>query len=205
MKNLSSTVKRALLATATAFSILAMPAVAQAAEIVAPPVGPAPTVSPCTNFTFSVAIINCAGGYSSNMISGPSLTDTIGLAAVEALGGSSSGTYLETPLMNLSGGNILNFSTLLKGVTIFGMHVGGGGDANGPGTFFFSVDAGAGTDVITVTGRANANSIALSNAALFQTAAVPEPTTWMLMLMGMAGVGFAMRRKEKQTVRVRYA
>ncbi len=35
--------------------------------------------------------------------------------------------------------------------------------------------------------------------------AVPEPSTWMLMLLGMAGVGFAMRRKEKQTLRVRYA
>ena len=29
-------------------------------------------------------------------------------------------------------------------------------------------------------------------------------TTWMMMLMGMAGIGFAMRRKEKQTLRVRY-
>ena len=37
------------------------------------------------------------------------------------------------------------------------------------------------------------------------TAPVPEPATWMLMLMGMAGVGFVMRRKEKQTVRVRYS
>ena len=35
--------------------------------------------------------------------------------------------------------------------------------------------------------------------------AVPEPTTWMLMLMGMAGIGYSMRRKEKQTLRVRYA
>ena len=37
-----------------------------------------------------------------------------------------------------------------------------------------------------------------------QMAAVPEPSTWMLMLLGMAGVGFSMRRKEKQTLRVRY-
>ena len=38
-----------------------------------------------------------------------------------------------------------------------------------------------------------------------QAAAVPEPSTWMLMLLGMAAVGFTMRRKEKQTLRVRYA
>ena len=36
-------------------------------------------------------------------------------------------------------------------------------------------------------------------------AAVPEPSTWMLMLLGMAAVGFTMRRKEKNTLRVRYA
>ena len=35
--------------------------------------------------------------------------------------------------------------------------------------------------------------------------AVPEPTTWVLMLMGMAGVGFSMRRKTNQTMRVRFA
>lgn len=35
--------------------------------------------------------------------------------------------------------------------------------------------------------------------------AVPEPTTWMLMLIGMAGVGFSMRRKKDTTVRVHFA
>ena len=203
MKNLSSTVKRAVLATATALSILAMPAVAQAATVV----GPAATVSPCTNFTFSVTIISCAGGYSNNLLSGTALTDATALAAVSALGGSS-GTYLEPTLANLSINNpnsIINFNSPLSGLTIFGMHVGGGGDRNGQGTFFFSFNAAPGTDAINVTGRTGANSIALSNAALFQTGAVPEPATWMFMLIGMAGVGFAMRRKEKQTLRVRYA
>ncbi|WP_411291721.1 PEP-CTERM sorting domain-containing protein [Sphingorhabdus sp.] len=37
------------------------------------------------------------------------------------------------------------------------------------------------------------------------TVAVPEPTTWMLMLMGMAGIGFTMRRKRNTTLRVRFA
>ena len=35
--------------------------------------------------------------------------------------------------------------------------------------------------------------------------AVPEPATWMMMLLGMAGIGFSMRRKNKQTLRVRYS
>ncbi len=36
-------------------------------------------------------------------------------------------------------------------------------------------------------------------------AAVPEPATWMMMMLGMAGVGFSLRRNNKQTLRVRYA
>ena len=43
-----------------------------------------------------------------------------------------------------------------------------------------------------------------SGGVSLAVAAVPEPATWMLMLLGMAGVGFSMRRKEKQTLRVRY-
>lgn len=35
--------------------------------------------------------------------------------------------------------------------------------------------------------------------------AVPEPSTWMFMMLGMAGVGFSLRRKNKHTLRVRYA
>lgn len=195
-------IKRAVLTAATAFSILAMPAVAQAATTV---VGPATTLSPCTNFTFSVAIISCAGGYEGNLLQS-SLTNPTGLLAVAALGGSG-GTFLEPKLEGLnSASGIINFNTLLKGLTVFGLHAGGAGDKNGQQTFFFSFDAGAGTDVITITQRLNANETGLSNAALFKTGvgAVPEPATWLLMLMGMAGVGFVMRRKDKQTLRVRY-
>ncbi len=35
-------------------------------------------------------------------------------------------------------------------------------------------------------------------------AAVPEPTTWMMLILGMIGVGFAMRRRNETDVRVRY-
>ena len=34
--------------------------------------------------------------------------------------------------------------------------------------------------------------------------AVPEPSTWMFMMIGMAAVGFTMRSKDKQILRVRY-
>lgn len=35
--------------------------------------------------------------------------------------------------------------------------------------------------------------------------AVPEPAAWVMMLLGMAGVGFSMRRKDKNGLRVRFA
>lgn len=36
-------------------------------------------------------------------------------------------------------------------------------------------------------------------------AAVPEPATWAMMILGMGAVGFAMRRRHKVTTRVSYA
>lgn len=35
--------------------------------------------------------------------------------------------------------------------------------------------------------------------------AVPEPAAWVMMLLGMAGVGYSMRRKDKTGQRVRFA
>ena len=57
---------------------------------------------------------------------------------------------------------------------------------------------------LVVTGRSGGDGSIAGNFSFGAMAAVPEPSTWMLMLLGMAGVGFSMRRKEKQTLRVRY-
>lgn len=199
---------RLLCASAAALSLLAIPGTAQATTVV----GPANSVgvSPCTTFTFSVAIISCAGGYSGNMFQG-SLTNQTGLDAVAALGGSG-GTYLEPKLEGLdSDAGTINFSTLLTGLTIFGLHAGGAGDG-GQGSFFFSFDAGLGTDVITITDRLNSNATGLSNAALFKTGGgtprdvdgVPEPSTWAMMLLGFGALGFGMRRRNTATARIKY-
>ena len=50
----------------------------------------------------------------------------------------------------------------------------------------------------------NPNSV-FSEITSYETAgAVPEPATWMMMLLGLAGVGFSMRRRDQQTLRIRY-
>ena len=53
-------------------------------------------------------------------------------------------------------------------------------------------------------GVASLSQVRLGGVATPMAAAVPEPTTWMLMLIGMAGVGFTMRRKRDTMLRVRY-
>ena len=190
--NARSTLRRALIAGSAVFAGLAIPSTAQATV----QVGPADTVSPCTNFTFSVAIIACAGGYSDNLLQS-SLTDPTGIAALVALGAPNTGIFLESKLEGLSSATgVINFGTLLTGMTVFGMHAGGAGDGD-QGTFFFRFDAGAGVDVITVTDRLNSNATGLSNAALFQTSAVPEPGTWAMMLLGFGAMGVTMRRRRR--------
>lgn len=183
---------RALIAGSAVFAGLAISSAAQATVQVAA----APTISPCTNFTFNVTILACAGGYSTNLLQS-SLTNPTGLAALASLGAPSTGIFLEPKLEGLnSTTGVINFNTLLTGMTVFALHAGGAGDGN-QGTFFFQFDAGAGVDVITITDRLNSNATGLSNAALFQTGqgAVPEPATWAMMLLGFGAMGVSIRRR----------
>lgn len=182
-------------------------AAAAPASAAVPVVGPPATVSPCTNFTFNVTITACAGGYSNNLQQN-TVTNATALAALVALGAPGTGTYLETKLEGLNANTgLIDFSTLLTGVTVFGIHVGGAGDRNGEGTFFFQFDAGAGVDKITITNRAGANNSGLSNAALYRTGApaVPEPAAWALMLLGFGVIGSQMRRQRRTSVMTQLA
>ena len=67
---------------------------------------------------------------------------------------------------------------------------------------FVANSTSANLSIFTDVNAASGNDFGLDEISV--TAAVPEPATWMMMLIGMAGVGFSMRRKDKQTLRVRY-
>ena len=61
-----------------------------------------------------------------------------------------------------------------------------------------------GNNVLSVAGTTGGNAAFAGNLSFRSVAAVPAPAAWMLMLLGMAGVGFSMRRKDKPALRVRY-
>jgi PEP-CTERM motif len=37
---------------------------------------------------------------------------------------------------------------------------------------------------------------------VWETGAVPEPSTWAMILMGFAGLGYAAHRRSKQAIRI---
>lgn len=116
------------------------------------------------------------------------------------------------------------FGTKLYGMTLIGVHYGAGQGSPGFGmgpavgnpkkpkdkpkpsnvdtSAFYLFDAGkTGIDKIDLNWQAS------SNLTLFSTGTaggVPEPATWALMILGLGGVGTAMRRS-KAKVRVTYA
>ncbi|MGX7953623.1 PEPxxWA-CTERM sorting domain-containing protein [Tsuneonella sp. HG249] len=192
--------KQALAISAAVLASLTAPSTAQAATVVGPP----PSASSCNNFSFNVSIISCAGGYDGNLLQ-DTLTDPIGIAAVQALGGPNTGIFVEPKLDGLNANGTINFNSFLNGLTVFGIHTGKAGDPNGNATYFFSFNA-SNTDVIQITGRAGANNSGLSNAALLATtSAVPEPATWALMLLGFGLIGGAMRSaRQRQKLTVSY-
>jgi hypothetical protein len=170
--------------------------VAGAALMAAAPVS-ATTLYPCDNTFPNPDSVACAGYYSGNLLSGADVADQ--QSALNSIG--YSGTVDWTALTN--GGDILsnlnstdtiNFGKMLSGITYIGMHFGNINDSPQTGnvSVFWKFDFTTPTDHITLTsGRGS------SDAVLYSTgnSGVPEPATWAMMLVGFAGIGFAVRRK----------
>ncbi|WP_411290229.1 PEP-CTERM sorting domain-containing protein [Sphingorhabdus sp.] len=194
MKNISFIVKSTLSASLVALALVATPS--NAAEI----------LTPCSSGDITPGANACRG-----FIGGNQIGKEEGAVLLAELGYVGSLAGIET-VIELMGSQSINFNTLLFGETIIGVHYGNGdgspgnpdGPAKGDGddTAFYKFNAGTtGLDTFTL------NYGASSNVRLYKTGvgAVPEPAAWMLMLIGMAGVGFTMRRKRDTTLRVRFS
>jgi PEP-CTERM motif len=77
---------------------------------------------------------------------------------------------------------------MLLGPTVIGIHFGNGsGVGNSTGFFLFNFTQ--------PTSSINLGIGSSSDAVLYASGgAVPEPATWAMMLLGFAGIGFAIRR-----------
>jgi len=127
------------------------------------------------------------------LLNGPATSQTGAYAPPYSL---STGSVLGS-LANLNGTATLNFGNLtLSGLTVLGAHFGNNTDAdNNNVSAFWLLNVTSPTHTITL-----ANGQGSSNAQIFATqAAVPEPATWALMLMGFGGMGVAMRRRRSAT------
>lgn len=67
----------------------------------------------------------------------------------------------------------------------------------------FTVFGNAGEVINSISFASSTNSFEIDNIAT--TAAVPEPATWAMMVLGFASVGFAMRRRKSVKTTVQFA
>lgn len=93
-------------------------------------------------------------------------------------------------------GETLVFDAALFGLQIIGLHFGNAGefDEKGGVSVFYLFDFGSGG-----VSSVDLNQGGWSNAVLYtpNNPGVPEPATWMMMLMGFGAVGYSMRKRRK--------
>jgi hypothetical protein len=155
-----------------------------------------PSGTACQNTDLVPTALQCTGFYAGNLTAagGPTVADQ--QAALALLGFTWGGVQIEK-LEGLSGTQLIDFTTLLTGISYVSIHFGNGqgGPGNGNATAFYKLNAGAGLDTFrTIYG-------ASSSAVLYGVSpAVPEPATWGMMLLGFGIVGGALRQRRRATL-----
>ena len=159
----------------------------------------------CTFDQISPAASACQGWFDGNLNGGSDDKNEASAAALNALLGTDAFTgdnltFLEN-LGSISG-SFIDFKTPLFGETVIAFHVGGAnGQDSGIGytaTAFFKFDAG---NLVGGLDKIDLNVAGLSNARLYSTgtfqAAVPEPATWAMMILGFGAIGLQVRKRKR--------
>jgi hypothetical protein len=166
---------------------------------------PTNPVNNCATTNVSPTASACVGWYAGNLLSGNVNNRNDAKAALALLGFNWSPNTLVNTLQTVtppvgSPAGSINFTGFLSGLTVIGIHRGGGGDNTGSSTAFFRWNNLAPTDVVTL----NLNGLSTSTLYITTFSQVPEPGTWMLMIAGIGLMGWQLRRR-RQTVKVSYA
>ena len=161
-----------------------------------------PTMATCatTDITAtSATILACNGFVSGNLLNnGKADADQ---QILQALGyGDWSGQIEDVAgsVGNLNGSRTVDFGVELTGISIIGIHYGGGKGNDGPGqesTAFYVLDAAQGINQIHLAYGASSNAVLFATGLSRQISDVPEPGTWAMMIGGFGLVGAQMRRR----------
>jgi len=190
-----------LVAIGPALTLTLGAAPARAAKVISAP--PA-----CDAFLTTPDAVTCSGYYSGNLFGGSADKIAGQKAGIAALPGDFTfdgnwtaleGAYKVETLLN---GNQLNFGTKMYGQTIIGAHFGNvAGAAKNVSVFWLFDFKDTGADHIILD-----NTQGFSNAVLYTTGvpgAVPEPSSWALMILGFGTVGLGLRRRKVKAWRYR--
>jgi hypothetical protein len=157
-----------------------------------------PTNVGCATAPLAPPADKCAGYYDKNQFSNTNVAAQ--QSAIDLLLGGGNYTVdwnaLKDAGLVVSGSDLSALNDLLAnagGQVLLGLHWGNvPGSYGNVSAFYLWDNAAVGSIRLT-------NTDGYSNAVLYRsTAAVPEPATWAMMLLGFAAIGMASRRRRKQ-------
>lgn len=186
---------------------LAFAAIALAASVSATPAFATVEVGSstgCASGPLAPTADKCAGYFSGNTMSGQKDSVAEQQAAINQLIGAGQYTVdwnaLQAAGKVVTGSDLNALNNLLAsagGQVLLGFHWGNvPGDAQNVSAIYLWNNVKAGDVKLTDT-QGYSNAVLYRASAV--TAAVPEPGTWALMLLGFGGIGTAMRRRRRET------
>ena len=160
----------------------------------------------CSVNDISVAAIACSGFYAGNLLSNSSPDIAAQITGLQAIGftwdGDFNGLVAAGNKFDANGATTLNFAEPLSGITVLGIHFGGGGPAGvGNGTAFYRFDAGTTLSAFNLAYQGSSGVVVYSTGhgqpdlPPIEQGDVPEPASWAMMIAGFGMVGAAMRRR----------
>lgn len=220
--------KKAFAISAALVAALATPGAANAATTVTMGTNASWTITDSSNNvldTFTPTNSQIPGTWSSSDANSQWISPELGRGLSFAQGGGTSpaGLYSFTGVFELS--NVGNIQTntvtwwadnilrtlVINGQTIFSNRPGSALSqefVNGGITETFTTPVWKnGTNKVTfiVENGAGASGNPTGLRALMVSTSIPEPGTWMLMILGLGAIGFAMRRRQNPSVRFHFA